>query len=341
MSDRLQRLFGVLAAGALVAVALVPMPALAAIGPQQWSVKVGAQSSDASVQANAFYNNNITIDVGDTVTWTWSADEIHTVTFLSGAPEPPLFNVIPGNPPQLQPNFPFVVPNGRTSYDGTGLANSGVFGFVPGLTTFPLTFTKAGTYSYICIVHDGMDGTVTVNQAGTAYPATQATYDAQANALRTRLLGQGNSLAGRARGTAAPSDVTVGFGLLLPSVDATLALLRFEPTTRYVHAGDTVTFSTPDPQTPHTVTFGAAPPGGPVGAYNAIIPATNTCTSPSACDATINSPSDAVNSGFLANDPLFQKSNTFRAKFTNPGTYNYICALHVGNQMKGTIVVLP
>jgi plastocyanin len=191
------------------------------------------------------------------------------------------------------------------------------------------------------MVHDGMDGTVTVNPANTPYPATQATYDARAQALRTRLLGQGNSLAGRAQGAAAPGNVTVGFGVLLPSVSSTLALLRFEPQTRYVHAGDTVTFSTPDPQTPHTVTFGTPPPGGPFAAYNAVIPTANKCSSSAVCDAVINSPNDSVNSGFLANDPVFQKSNTFKAKFATAGTYNYICALHAQLGMTGTIVVLP
>jgi plastocyanin len=126
-------------------------------------------------------------------------------------------------------------------------------------------------------------------------------------------------------------------GLLLPKVNSTLALLRFEPQTRYVHAGDTVTFTNPDPQTPHTVTFGAPPAGGPLGAYNA---SNATCTT-TECDATISSPSATVNSGFLANDPLFQKPDTFKAKFTTPGTYPYICALHAPDGMTGTIVVLP
>ena len=339
MSHRLQRLLGSLATGALVAAAFVPTPALAA---QPWSVKVGAQSPDKGLQANAFYNNNITVDVGDTVTWSLNTDEIHTVTFLAGTPEPPLVTVIGG---QLIPNFQFILPFGGPSYDGTAVANSGLLGFkAPNVSvppTFSLTFSKPGTYAYVCIVHDGMDGTVTVNPAGTAYPATQAQYDAGSQALQTRLFSQGMSLPGRAFGAAAPDDVTAGIGALVPGggANATLALLRFVPNTRTIHAGETVTWTNLDPQTPHTVSFPSFA-GNPFAAYN---PINATCTS-TECDATINSPSQVVNSGFIANDPAFEKPNTFKAKFTTPGTYPYICALHGQpgqDGMTGTIVVLP
>jgi plastocyanin len=326
---RLARLFGWLAASALVAVALVPMPALAA--PATWSVKVGAQTPDKGVQANGFFNNNITVDVGDRVTWSWAADEIHTVTFLSGAPEPTLFAVIGG---QLVPNFPFLGPSGGPDYNGTGIANSGVFGF-PGVpTTFSLTFTTPGTYGYVCLVHEGMDGTVTVNQAGTAYPATQADYDRASQAQEAQLLGKGLLLFGQGQATAAPTEATAGNGQVVSGVGSTLAVLRFVPDKRVVHVGDTVTWRNLDPETPHTVTFGTEPPGGPFGAY---APSSNV----SGGHATISSPNDSVNSGFIANDPLFHVKNTFSATFMAPGTYPYICALHDEQGMKGSIVVLP
>jgi plastocyanin len=87
------RLFGCLSAGALVAVALIPTPALAATS---WNARVGDQTSDAAVQANGFFNNDITVDVGDTVNWSWNVGEIHSVAFLSGAQEPQLFSVVSG-----------------------------------------------------------------------------------------------------------------------------------------------------------------------------------------------------------------------------------------------------
>jgi plastocyanin len=323
------RLFGWLAAGVLVAVALVPLPVLAA--PVTWSVKVGAQSADKGVQANGFFNNKITIDAGDTVTWNWAADEIHTVTFLSGAPEPPLFAVVGG---QLIPNLAYFGPSGGSDYNGTDVANSGVFG-LPGVpSTFSLKFTTPGTYPYVCLLHAGMDGTVTVNPENTPYPATQAAYDRASRALEAQLLGLGRSLFGQDQAAAAPKGVTAGDGQVVNSADNTLALLRFVPEKRVVHVGQTVTWTNLDPQTPHTVTFGTEPPGGPFGAYAPSLNVTNG-------HATISSPNDSANSGFIARDPVFQVANTFSATFTAPGTYPYICALHDDIGMVGTIVVLP
>src|SRR5665213_1390048 len=47
-----------------------------------WSVALGAQTSDAGVQAMAFLPDEIWIDAGDSVTWTSHTGEAHTVSFL-------------------------------------------------------------------------------------------------------------------------------------------------------------------------------------------------------------------------------------------------------------------
>jgi hypothetical protein len=71
-------------------------------------------------------------------------------------------------PPKLLLNPAAVAPAGGSTYDGTGISNSG---FIPGKSdpapgprTYSLTFTKEGTYEYICVLHDqmGMSGHVTV-----------------------------------------------------------------------------------------------------------------------------------------------------------------------------------
>lgn len=322
------RLFGGLGASVLIAAGFVPHPALAA---SSWNVAVGAQTSDAAVQANGFFNNNITVDVGDTVNWNWNTEELHTITLLAGGEKPALVNVVEGN---LIPNATAFTPVGNGSaYDGSTFANSGVFGTgVP--NSFRLTFTKAGTYGYVCLVHAGMEGTVTVNPAGTPYPSTQAGYDQQSTRDEARILTLGaNGLVGRGLGQAQQSGVSVGVGQLIQNIGG-VALLRFAPDKRVVHTGETVTWTNHDPQTPHTVTFGTEPPGGPFGAYP---PSSNV----SGGHATIRSTGDSVNSGFIANNPTYQVANTFSATFTTPGTYSYICALHDDQGMVGTIVVLP
>jgi len=50
------------------------------------------------------------------------------------------------------------------SWNGKGFHNSGLFGnsFPPNIEGYKLTFTHAGTYKYICTVHDNMKGTIVV-----------------------------------------------------------------------------------------------------------------------------------------------------------------------------------
>jgi plastocyanin len=96
-------------------------------------------------------NGNMTIAVGTTLTWTNESNDVpHTVTFpIVGQPPP-------SGPPEKVP------PSGGSTYDGTVLTNSGV---MPPAANYSLTFTKAGTYNYYCLFHDGptgMMGTVTV-----------------------------------------------------------------------------------------------------------------------------------------------------------------------------------
>ena len=108
---------------------------------------------DRIVSVNLFAPATLSVKVGDTVTWQdGNPYEPHTVTFKS-----------PYKSPQ---EAGALAPHGDKSggtYSG-GFTSSGIIGpapFFPG-NTFSLKFAKAGTYDYICILHDGMKGTVTV-----------------------------------------------------------------------------------------------------------------------------------------------------------------------------------
>jgi len=72
----------------------------------------------------------------------------------------------PGRPPtggsQAHPKLVVVA---RTTWNGSGFLNSGVFGNSHGPPTiegYRITFTRAGTYRYLCTVHDHMKGTIVV-----------------------------------------------------------------------------------------------------------------------------------------------------------------------------------
>ncbi len=113
----------------------------------------------------------LSIKRGTTVTWkNLDPFEIHTVTFLSGGKLPEFIIVQPQKqgPPRFLINPKVGAPTPQKTYAGTGYVNSGII-FAPGTpgnppTSYSLTFTKAGTYRYTCVVHDalGMRGTIIV-----------------------------------------------------------------------------------------------------------------------------------------------------------------------------------
>jgi plastocyanin len=52
-----------------------------------WTVIVGGRTPDNSVYANGFFPREVTIGVGDRITWKF--DGFHNVAFLGGGPQPP------------------------------------------------------------------------------------------------------------------------------------------------------------------------------------------------------------------------------------------------------------
>jgi plastocyanin len=124
---------------------------------------------------------------------------------------------------------------------------------------------------------------------------------------------------------------------------STAALPRFIHSTIFIHAGETVDWSTVGPVGSHTITFGAEP-------ANLVPPsAIVTVDADGARHAIITSPTDSVNSGYISASPqdrvgLAQSPlgvTRFRVTFTTPGTYPYTCALHDNLGMTGTVMVLP
>jgi plastocyanin len=126
------------------------------------------------------------VKVGEKVTWTVVGP--HTVsfgasealrTFITKSPDgsvhvnPDSFAPAGGaGQPEPDPNAPPPDENAPPgpptnidggSYDGNGLHSSGaVLSFPPQLFSYSMTFTKAGTYEYFCLIHPDMKGTVNV-----------------------------------------------------------------------------------------------------------------------------------------------------------------------------------
>jgi plastocyanin len=293
---------------------------------QSWRVQAGTGTVDNSVATLQFYSSAITIDAGDSVTWN-AVGDAHTVSFLSGAPAP--------NPddPAAQ------APSGGNSYDGTGIVSSGIFfpgppgGLGPGAppTSYTLTFSTPGTYVYDCLIHPGMEGTVTVQPAGTPYPETQAQYDAQSVLDSASALGAGVTLANAYQVTSSANagghttyNVSAGVG------NGAAASLAFIPVALTIAPGDTVTWTNTDPVEPHTVSFAGA---------DGKLPAETDPAAVMPAGGTTEDGSTFNNSGFLAGPPGSPSNQPYSLTFPTAGIYNYVCIIHADLGMKGTIVV--
>ena len=131
-------------------------------GSTIWRVQAGGLSRDDRVELLEFLPKDIVIQEGDTVVWTSLA--FHHVAFHPGRMHPEW--VIPEpqeqGPPVLVMNPEVVFPaRPATAFDGTGYWSAGLIGIgdydarsglrsLPGGSTFIMTFSKAGTYKYMC-----------------------------------------------------------------------------------------------------------------------------------------------------------------------------------------------
>ena len=315
-----------------VAVGAASLPGRAQ--PVSWKVSVGADTPDHSLQGQDFYPRTITINAGDTITWTKNVVLEHTVTFLSGARPPLPFSPQPDHRVLFNPAVAF--PQGGSSYDGTGVTSSGTIEKAG--ASYTLTFTKPGRYAYLCLLHPGMQGTVLVQAAGKA-PMTQAQVTKAAADQWAASLAVGKKLVANWKPSASGGVYTAP---MVGDAQAHITLLRFTPGPLRVKAGSTVKWTVTDPFEIHTVTFqGAgevpqwlqleqaaqgppkiwvnpkilAPAGGPTHTGNTY-----------------------YNSGILfpVNPP---GPTAYTLKFTKPGTYTYWCVVHVAEGMRGSIVV--
>lgn len=128
-----------------------------------------------------FGPKEVTIPVGGTVTWNMFL--FHSISFGYTAADVGVFTKAADGSIHLSPkagapagiNVPpaaFEFPPADTdkpiaidagSYDGTGQKSTGIVGSVPpAVISMKMTFTKAGTYTYMCLFHKDMTGTVKV-----------------------------------------------------------------------------------------------------------------------------------------------------------------------------------
>jgi len=346
-------------AGGLLAVAALAGFGLQQVGqstalaqaPRSWDVTVGTDDEATGVSTQAYFPGTLTINAGDTARFNWAG--FHTVSFPGGQPAPPI--ILPGSEAGtllINPQAFFAsTPPGTTAvtYDGTGFLNSGTPPEEEEESDEPpppfvVTFTAAGSYTYVCLLHPGMEGTIEVAPAGAALPETPAQGTARGQAQRQSLMAAMQQTAAQVQpvhaATGGPGGATVHSALAGLGQGAGASMLAFLPGQLTVRRGDVVVWTMPDPFEIHTVTFtsGAPPPefiepqfgpdGPGAGPPTLVIPARVA----GATGGDTYSGTGYVNSGILGN------GSSFALRFDAPaGSYEYLCLVHPF--MKGTVTV--
>jgi plastocyanin len=342
---------------ALVAALAVPATAGAATKTVQAGPFGQAQQAfeAASGDANQFFRRTVTIRRGDSVRW--NINGFHTVTFVQGGVEAPaLFEPDPANPVagsldaanvpfwfNGQPNVGFnpeaAQKQGGGTFDPDELMNSGVPPEEGPPPPYKLKFNRKGRFTYLCIVHPGMQGTVRVVGKNRRIPS----------ARRDRRAARRE----QARALNAVERLTTGAGLNLANTMQAgndrlggATVFRFFPANPTYKVGDTVTLQMPPRSSEvHTFTFGpepyvtqlvenligqfldprgvypSEPPGG-VPTYTAF-----------------NHGNGFYNSGLLDSVGPSPLPSSTQLRFGAPGSFSLICVIHPF--MKSTVTVTP
>ena len=141
--------------------------------PRTWYVSIGTQRHNTIDNRNvtltglSFYPSTITIDVGDTITWTVDTTVSQTIRFSNGDPPPPPSSAIAESA------------TGGHTCCAIGIQVSS--GLLVAHDTYSLTFTTTGVYDYISDTTEGMQGVVVVQKKGSSYPESQNYLNKLAN----------------------------------------------------------------------------------------------------------------------------------------------------------------
>lgn len=321
-------------------------------GPPPKASQGGSVKFPAALDLNGFYRRKVTIRVGDSVRWEFSKRVVHTVTFLApGQSRPPLERADPANPysgfndstgapfwfngqPSLLIPPEHAFPQGGPSTNGSGYRNSGLS--APAFAPYRLSFSKKGSYKYLCLVHPGMDGTVKVLPKSAKIPSAKADRRARIAEFAKAVKASKRLAKLRPKG----NNVVAG------SDKGDVAWFRFFPATRTIKAGESVRFSIASKSEIHTMSFGPQqspdlvlaqpqPSGPPRLQFNPLMFLPSDAVLPPYTGD--NHGDGFLNTGIIDSNPQSPPPSSVSVTFTKPGSYLYECTIHPG--MQGTVKV--
>jgi plastocyanin len=329
-------------------------------GSTMWRVQVGEMNMEEQYEFHAFFPGEITINEGDSIWFDFGMGGFHTVTFLSGAEPPMLWITDPGGAtpeagtePTLFLNPDLVFETGGTAYDGTSYVSSGIDVFRDPTIPYVVTFSKAGTYDYECVIHRHvMFAKVIVQAAGSELASTQEDYDAVSadeKAALEAMVEPELEKYREATSTANADGTTAWTATVGAGGETQLRVQQILPKELEIKVGDSVTWINQAYGEPHTVSFlgaGEAPPEDVTVEMGAdgmprFVQSPLTLR-PQGGD--VWSGTGWVNSGFLGYPASGSDVREYTLTFDTPGDYIYFCALHgdsEGNGMAAMLHVLP
>jgi plastocyanin len=285
---------------------------------------------DHNIAVLQFMPAKVTVKVNSPLRWDWTGTtEPHSVTFLKpGQQLPP-----PGSDTSLFAPTPATGP-----YDGTTFVYSGLQPLGPApAAPLEMTFSTAGTYSYFCVIHPQMVGTVEVVATGgdTVQQVNDRKASEQDQWLREGRTAKTQFLAGSAPATNNP-DGTKTYRVAMGTSTAHTDILAFQPTPVGIKAGDRVQFVN-NSGAPHTASFFGK---GATVIQDPTDPRTD-APAPGPSPQTLSA-TGFFNTGLLppnappgAGPPEAARSFTFVVP--TAGSYNYVCILHAPSVMVGVV----
>lgn len=136
------------------------------LGPNGTNIHlVAAGMGPPDAELTEFFPGNLSIKKGDTVVW--FSSRWHSIVFNPGGPFPPMYTPETDDTGNVEmiinPVVTLPIKAGQP-FKGEGVYSSGLMGYGsrPGGVGYSLTFEVEGLFRYLCPVHPGMAGTITV-----------------------------------------------------------------------------------------------------------------------------------------------------------------------------------
>jgi plastocyanin len=349
-----------LALAALAAALVLPASASATTktviaGPLKASK--GVFGGNATGDVDGYSLKTVTVHVGDSVRW--KINGFHSITFpkRGGSVLPFVIpdasakysgiNDAAGAPfwfngqTQFDLNPLGAFPQGSKTYNGGQLTGSGIP--IGAAKPYKLKFTKAGTFTYYCVVHPGMKAKVKVVPKGKAIPSARQD---RKTALK-RFAAEVKAAKKQAKFTPAANTVQGG------NDKGDVVQLRFFPQSIHVPVGGSLTLQVKSLPEIHTFSFGPAADLQKL-ASGFVTPVPSAAGPPTlVVSGQVAFPSDPpptlppydgtahgngfFNTGILDGDPNSPQPSSAKVTFNKAGTYSFICLIHPF--MHGQVVV--